>query len=641
MKKHLSLCLAVLILLLVFAAPVLAETDAKELTLAFTHDLHSYLDTKAFEVAGERKEVGGFAKLKTIFDAISAEQNTLIVDAGDFSMGTLYQSVFTEQAIELRMLGSLGYDATTFGNHEFDYGSQGLAEMLDSARKSKERTPEIVISNIDFANSPSANAKQLESSMQDFGAKEYLIMEKGDVRVALFGVLGDDAAKSAPNSDVVFTNIVEQAKKTISTIKEEEEPDIIVCLSHSGTWADSKVSEDEILAKEVPEIDVIVSGHTHSLLEEPIVVNETYIVSCGEYGGHVGKIDLVQSEAGRWDLKDYDLIAIDETIPADADTLEQIDEYRVYVNEFLQDYGFDGHDQIIAYNPYLFTGLREMNETHADQAIGNLISDAIIYATKEAEGDSHVPIDVSVVPVGIIRASFNQGPLTISDIYEVMSLGMGADGIPGYPLASVYLTGKELKTLAEIDASITPIFESAQLYSAGLSYQFNPNRIIFNRATDVRLIAFDGQLVDIQDDKLYRIVADLYSAQMLGAVMDMSKGLLSLELKDADGNIVADYNDTILHDSEGREVKEWFALASYMQSFEKVDGVPTIPTEYAQAQNRKILDDSLSLTRIFRQINSIAIVIILLVLLIVALLVLLIRFIVIRLRRRRKKAVND
>jgi len=252
-----------------------------------------------------------------------------------------------------------------------------------------------------------------------------------------------------------------------------------------------------------------------------------------------------------------------------------------------------------------------------------------------------VPIDVSVVPVGIIRASFNQGPLTISDIYEVMSLGMGADGIPGYPLASVYLTGKELKTLAEIDASITPIFESAQLYSAGLSYQFNPNRIIFNRATDVRLIAFDGQLVDIQDDKLYRIVADLYSAQMLGAVMDMSKGLLSLELKDADGNIVADYNDTILHDSEGREVKEWFALASYMQSFEKVDGVPTIPTEYAQAQNRKILDDSLSLTRIFRQINSIAIVIILLVLLIVVLLVLLIRFIVIRLRRRRKKAVND
>lgn len=137
MKKHSSLCLAVLILLLVLAAPVLAETDAKELTLAFTHDLHSYLDTKAFEVAGERKEVGGFAKLKTIFDAISAEQNTLIVDAGDFSMGTLYQSVFTEQAIELRMLGSLGYDATTFGNHEFDYGSQGLAEMLDSARKAR------------------------------------------------------------------------------------------------------------------------------------------------------------------------------------------------------------------------------------------------------------------------------------------------------------------------------------------------------------------------------------------------------------------------------------------------------------------------------------------------------------------------
>lgn len=638
MKRKISLLLSLMILLLLFAVPVAAEGNVagKELTVAFTHDLHSYLDTKRYEVNGETAEIGGFAKLKTILDNIRAEHNTLVVDAGDFSMGTLYQTVFARRAVELRMLGFLGYDAVTLGNHEFDYGSDGLAEMLEAAMKSGERLPEIVMSNIDFANSPSDNARLLEKTMRDYGAEDYLILDRGDVKVAVFGLIGEDAYKSAPESELVFKDIVDQAKNTVKEIEEKEEPDIIICLSHAGTWADTDKSEDEILAKAVPEIDLIVSGHTHSYLEEPIIVTDTYIVSCGEYGQNVGRIDLVQDDEGGWAVKDYELIPADEKIESDSATLKKIDEYREYVNEFLAGYGFESYDQIIAFSPYNFTGLREMNATHIDQAMGNLVSDAIMYGAKQAEVDDHVAIDVAVVPVGIIRAVFNRGPVTISDAYEVMSLGIGPDGIPGYPLASVYLTGKELKTVAEIDASITPIFESAQLYTAGLSYTFNPHRIIFNRATDVKLVGEDGELTEIDNDKLYRVVADLYSAQMLGAVTDLSKGILSLTLKDAQGNKVEDYNDLILYDSEGAEIKEWHAFASYLQSFEQVDKVPVIPAEYESAQNRKVLDDSWNPVRIFRQLNTISIIIILVIVLIIVVIVLLVRFIVRRVKRRRK-----
>jgi 5'-nucleotidase/UDP-sugar diphosphatase len=626
-----------IIVLLLLVSPAAASDSAKELTVIFTHDMHSYLDTKSYELNGDLHEIGGFAKIKTIIDGISADKNTILVDGGDFSMGTLYQTVFSEQAIELRMLGYMGYDAVTLGNHEFDYGSDGLAEMLQSAMDSGDRLPDMVISNIDFANSVSDNAKLLKEAMEDYGVAEYLILEKGGVKVAIFGGLGEDADSSAPNSQLVFRNMVEQAKLTVAKIQEEK-PDIIICLSHSGTWDDPKSSEDEILAKEVPEIDLIVSGHTHTLLEEPIVsTNNTFIVSCGEYGQNVGRIDLLQNEDGSWNKTDYEIIPVNEKIEADPETLGKIDEFREYVNVFLADYGFENFDQVVAYSPYTFTGLREMNANHIDQAIGNLISDALIHGVKEAEGENYIPVDVAIVPVGIIRAAFNEGPVTISDIYEVMSLGIGPDGIPGYPLANVYLTGKELKIVAEIDASITPIFESAQLYSSGLSYIFNPNRIILNRATDVKLIGENGEFLEIDDGKLYRVVADIYSAQMLGAVTDLSKGILSLKLKNAEGDVVDDLNELILYDSEGNEVKEWYALASYMQSFDKVDGVPTIPAVYAAAQNRKVLEDSKNLGRIFRQLNLTSIIILLVILLVVLVVVLLIRFIVKRIKRRKNR----
>ena len=106
MRKVLSLFIAVVFFLTLFLLPAISSADAKdkELSVAFTHDLHSYIDTKEYDTNGKAAQVGGFAKIKTILDDIRASNdNTVIVDAGDFSMGTLYQTVFTEKAIELRI----------------------------------------------------------------------------------------------------------------------------------------------------------------------------------------------------------------------------------------------------------------------------------------------------------------------------------------------------------------------------------------------------------------------------------------------------------------------------------------------------------------------------------------------------------
>ena len=169
-------------------------------------------------------------------------------------------------------------------------------------------------------------------------------------------------------------------------------------------------------------------------------------------------------------------------------------------------------------------------------------------------------------------------------------MGIGPDKISGYPLIDVYLTGKELKTAAEVDASIQPIMDVAQLYMSGLNYTFNPNRLIFDKITDAYLSNPDGTRTEIKDDELYRLVVGLYSAQMLSVVGDKSFGLLSIVPKTKEGIPITDYEAQIIYDGD-HELKEWVALGEYLRSFPKVNNIPQIPEYYKDPQGRKIVDD--------------------------------------------------
>ena len=139
------LLLCLLLSLVVPAAGAEEEPDIRQATVLFTHDLHSHLLPSADEDGGE---YGGYARLMTVIrEQRELYPNAILVDAGDFSMGSLFQTAYATSALELRVMGAMGYDVTTFGNHEFDYLPQGLASMLNVAASCGEQVPAIVDAN--------------------------------------------------------------------------------------------------------------------------------------------------------------------------------------------------------------------------------------------------------------------------------------------------------------------------------------------------------------------------------------------------------------------------------------------------------------------------------------------------------------
>jgi 2',3'-cyclic-nucleotide 2'-phosphodiesterase (5'-nucleotidase family) len=476
--------------------------------------------------------------------------------------------------------------------------------------------------------------------MEEYGVKEYTVIERNGLRIGIFGIMGEESASMAPMSGVTFTDEVASAKRVVRILKEQEQADLILCLSHSGTNIDKSASEDEILAKEVPDIDVIISGHTHTKLAEPIIVGDTIIGSGEDYGKYLGVIKVTQDSVGDWKLGNYELVQINDSLVEDSGVAQRIEIFKNKVQtDYFNMYNL-GYDEVIANSPFQFQTTDEFSSVHADSTIGNLIGDAYIYAVKQAEGDSYEPVTAAVVPTGTIRSTIFQGPITSSDAFCVSSLGVGADGIPGYPVISVYLTGKELKTMCEVDASIAPIMSTAQLYISGLSYTFNPNRLIFNKVIDTSLMSADGSKEEIEDKKLYRVVCGLYSAQMLSVVGDKSFGIMSIVPKNKAGEPITDFEDYIIYQNVNgnkQEVKEWFSIVEYLKSFDAVDGVPQIPDYYKVTHGRKNIYDNKSIIALLKNPNGIALAVYIAVPVITALLILLLNKLVKIIRRKRRK----
>ncbi len=627
----LTLVTALAIILPVTAA---ATEEPKQVDIMFIHDMHSHLNTFTATEDGKTVQAGGLSRIMTLAKAQFAKNpDSLFVDAGDFSMGTVVQSVFETDAAELRVLGAIGIEAATLGNHEYDYGPDGLANSLMTAVNSGEKVPAIVISNLDMAatkaQEPSEKRDQLLTAFEAYGVRDYVVLDKGGVKIAVMGIFGLDGQGCAPFSELVFKDPVEGAKETVAKIQEKETVDMIVCVSHSGTWKDAAKSEDEILAKAVPEIDVIISGHTHTTLKEPKIHGTTYIGSAGEYGRNLGKMSLEQNADGSWKLLSYELLPITDAVPQDAETQVKIDTYLEQIDvNYLSVYGYE-RTQVLAENEVEFVDSGTLGSKHVERNLGSIMSDSYRYYLETLPDWDGVPVDVAVVPAGLVRESYSIGNITVEDVFNSFSLGIGEDGLAGYPLISAYLTGAELKLVSEIDASISPLMSYARLYTSGLQWTYNPNRMILNKSFDIHLAALSGERVEIEKDKLYRVVTDLYSLKLLGSVTDLSYGLLSLVPKNADGTPVENYSDTIIM-TEGREVKAWEAIAGYMASFPDTDGngVPNVDSRYAAEEGRKAVEDSKAFGDLVKEPNKFFFAIIGILLLIVLLLVLIVVLIV-------------
>ena len=580
MKKIISLLLAVIMISAVCS--VSADTNTKSIRILFTHDIHSHFINTSSVIDGKITEHGGAARLKTVIDQ-NRNENTVYLDAGDFSMGTLLQSGYSSDAYELRILGELGCDVTTFGNHEFDYGDGSVAKMLKAAQNSGDKLPQLVQSNMKIDGNLTGEQKSLADAFKNYGGKEYTVLTVNGLKVAVFGLFGLDSLECTPTTKMQFENYIESAKKTVDKIKKKEKADIIICLSHSGTAGDGETGEDIDLAREVPDIDVIISGHTHTKYESTVEVGNTVIVSAGEYLKNVGVLDL-SFDGKKTESTDYRLIACDGKIAEDGEMLKKMEKYKQHINEtYLADEGV-GYDDVICRSKFGFMPLEEMERKHQEYPLGNLIADSYIY---EAERNGIDDIDVALVGLGTVRGSFFEGDITTGDAFSICSLGVGADGSAGHPLLCAYITGKELKLLVELDASLGPMVSYIKMSYSGLKYTFNTKRVLLDRVTDICIVRKDGSCEEIEDGKLYKVVCNMYAANMLGMLNGLTRGILKIVPKFADGKTVENFYDCSLYNKDGKEIKEWVAFKNYLMSFPKEDGVSVIPERYAKTEGRK------------------------------------------------------
>lgn len=590
LKKYLSILLLIA-LVLTLALPASASEQSQQATILFTHDLHSHLLPAVDENGGE---YGGYARLMTLIRQQKEQYpDAILVDGGDFSMGSLFQTAYATSAIELRMMGEMGYDVTTLGNHEFDYLPKGFASMLNVA--SQYQTPAIVDAN--YWPGSHEDAALVTDAMTNYGVKDYILLERGGIHYAIFGLFGYDSDACAPNSGMILEDPAEAARQTVDQAVADckatygVEP-IVIALSHSGTSDDGK-GEDYELAKAVQGIDLIISGHTHTTLHEPIQVNDTWIVSAGEYGRYLGVVQMERKSDGSAVLTDYELIPVDEAVEEQPDIAVLVEGFKADVEQnYLSDYDMT-FDQVLTFNSFEFDNVDAVYDYAHESTLGNLFSDAYRKAASEALG---YQVDVALTASGVIRETIPIGHVTVSDIFNAASLGVGTEG----ELVEVWLTGKDLKCALEVDASVYPLMHSAQLFYSGVEYSFNTNRMIFNKIDYAMLRRDDGTLEAIEDDKLYSVACGMYMAQMLGSVEQTSMGLLSIVPRDRAGNPLDTSRlvDHVIRYDNGAAVKEWHAIATYLQDMgEFMSG------QYAGPDGRKLVYSSLNPASLLRNAN--------------------------------------
>ena len=632
--KRVSALVLALVLCLSLAVPAAAEGEGKQVTVLFTHDLHSHFLPSAAEDGGE---YGGYARLMTVIrEQKELYPDAILVDAGDFSMGSLFQTAYATSALELRIMGAMGYDATTFGNHEFDYLPQGLASMLNVAAGCGEPVPAIVDANYlpprEGENGYGEDAKAVWAAMEAYGVQDYILLERGGVPFVIFGLVGYDSEDCAPNSGMILEDpaaaaqrVVEEA--TAACVAEYGMEPVVIALSHSGTSGGE--GEDYELAQKVEGIHVIISGHTHTKLMPAIEVpqKETAIFSAAEYGKYLGVIQMEYTPGGTAVLKEYTLIEIDETVEEDPEIAALVEEYKAEVEEnYLSNYGMS-FDQVLTHNVYEFDDVDAVYDYPHESTLGNVFSDAYKWAVEQATGKT---VDMAVTASGVIRESIPKGDVRVCDIFNAASLGVGTEG----ELIAIYVTGADLKNAMEVDASVYPLMHSAQLFMSGVEYSYNTSRMIFNKVDHAMLRRNDGTLEEIEDEKLYRIVAGMYMGQMLGSVEETSMGLLTITPRDAQGNPIAvsELRNYVVHDANGNPVKEWYAIASYLDEMGE-----TMDPKYGDTDGRKVVYSSLNPVKLLRNANKFTYILLAVLLVLAAVVVLTIRAVVRFIRKRNRK----
>lgn len=422
-----------------------AEAGDFKLRVLHTNDTHAHLDNIPRRVTAIKE---------------ARNDHTLVLDAGDVFSGTLYFNLFNGLA-DLEFMNMVGYDAMTFGNHEFDKGPAVLKQFVEKAAFP------FVSANINYSKD-SHLGSLYRSSIGQPGeqGKIYpaIITEVSGEKVGIFGLTTSDTVSlSSPGDELNFKDYKESAQATVHMLQQEG-INKIIALTHLG------YSEDVKLAQAVKGIDIIVGGHSHTILKKPIVVGgqqePTLVVQTGEYDVSLGKLDVTFNEAGvlkKWNgtLLNLDAKGADNEFAYNDDeqALAKLSEYAAPLAEYKKN--------IIGKTNVFLDGERgsvRKQETN----LGNFMTDGMLEKVKSIVKENDVKGYVAIQNGGGIRASFKQGDITLGDLLTVMPFGNN--------LTALKMTGKEIIAALENGVSGVETGEGRYPQISGMRFYYDSTK---------------------------------------------------------------------------------------------------------------------------------------------------------------------
>jgi 5'-nucleotidase/UDP-sugar diphosphatase len=368
-----------LIVALLWAVPTLACADTFNLSLLYTNDTHGHLQSFSVDSG---KPVGGIAKRAIFMKEKRRHQKMfwLTLDGGDAISGTALSDVF-QGFLDIEAMNRLGYDAMALGVHEFDYGVDVLRQRMAEAK-----FPVL-----------SANVV-LETTGQPF-AKPYVIVERGGVKIAIFGLTTAEIESRVAQPNFVGLRVldpVDTARQLVSQLQGQAE--VIVALTHLG------VNEDIRLASQVPGIDVIVGGMSHSELQVPMKVGQTLVVQDAMYGKSIGLLKLSFSRDAASGLErvyfDNALEQMDGTWAENTDYLSWLGGYKTEMTERM--------GTIVG---TATTRMSAAKVKSSETELGNFVTDVLRQQTGA---------DAALLPAAFFRNGIADGPVTLGDLYSAM-----------------------------------------------------------------------------------------------------------------------------------------------------------------------------------------------------------------------------
>jgi 5'-nucleotidase / UDP-sugar diphosphatase len=434
------------------------------LTILHFNDTHSCLAPLGPRNHTLEGKTGGIARAASFIGLTKmTEPNVLTLMAGDFSIGDLFYNVYFGAA-ELQMYSSLGVDALTLGNHEFDLGSTTLLGVLYNSFSSGGQFP-IISSNLIL---PDASVQPLSEYVTPFTVKDI-----GGIKVGIFGLTTPETnLLSSPAPAVLDTDLIGVSLAMVQTLQNLD-CDVIIMLSHLG------FQYDKLLAQNIPGINVIVGGHDHLVLQKPVKIEnpggkKTWIVQAGSHFQYVGKMQLALKE-GKVSLLDYKLVPMNNFIPEEPNL-------KAEVNNLIQGieatYGPVYSQQIGFAKTYLEEEATDiMKPGSHDTPLGNFITDAFRWKTGT---------DIAIEPGGSIALPLERGPIVGADLFRAVGYGFNTDNGLGFRIAKFKITGEALLDGIKYILSNYTDNDEFFIQVSGMEYSYKAagNKLVLNAYVD-------------------------------------------------------------------------------------------------------------------------------------------------------------